>query len=85
MKLNDDMKHERMQLCMKKMGFLVEGVNMFNIATSMTQLLHREEKKISPALMRKAQRFFDEAKTIYSSLEKYLHKVILLYYSTEYF
>ncbi|PNF33910.1 hypothetical protein B7P43_G06009, partial [Cryptotermes secundus] len=74
MKLNDDIKHEKMQLCMKKMGFLVEGKNMFNIATSMTQLLNREDKKISPILMRKTQHFFDEARTIYSSLEKYLHK-----------
>lgn len=69
-----------MQLCMEKMGFLVEGINMFNIATSMTHLLHTEEKKISPALIRKAERFFAEAKTIYSSLEKYLHKVIMLFY-----
>jgi hypothetical protein len=64
---------------MKKMGFLVEGINMFNIATSMTQLLHTEEKKLSPALTRKAKLFFTEAKTIYSSLEKYICKVMMLY------
>jgi hypothetical protein len=78
MKLNDDVKHKRMQLCMKKMGFFVEGLNMFNIATSMTQLLHTKEK-ISPALMRKAVHFFAEARTIYSSLENYLRKVIMVY------
>jgi hypothetical protein len=69
---------------MKKMGFLTAGVNMFTIATSMTQLLHAGEKnRTSPELLKKAESFFTVARSIYSSLEKYLRKVIvLLYYSS---